>query len=77
MTKPPNLLKVPEAAEEFGVTERTVWNWIHDGQLPRVTPSRGAGSMPSIFFWSSTVPTLRARRVSEKALSVECEPVHS
>jgi excisionase family DNA binding protein len=38
MTKPPNLLKVPEAAEAFGVTERTVWNWIHDGQLPRVQP---------------------------------------
>jgi excisionase family DNA binding protein len=36
--KAPNLLKVAEAAEAFGVTERTVWNWINDGQLPRVQP---------------------------------------
>ena len=38
MAKPSNLLKVAEAAQAFGVTERTVWAWIHDGQLPRVQP---------------------------------------
>ena len=38
MTKPSNLLKVAEAAEAFGVSERTIHNWIRDGQLPRVQP---------------------------------------
>jgi excisionase family DNA binding protein len=38
MTKPSDLPKVAEAAEAFGVSERTIHNWIRDGQLPRVQP---------------------------------------
>ena len=33
-----DFLKVPEAAEAFGVSERTIRNWIYDGRLPRVQP---------------------------------------
>ena len=39
MAKLSNLLKVPEAAEEFGVTERTIRNWIDAGQLPAIQPA--------------------------------------
>jgi excisionase family DNA binding protein len=38
MTKPSDLLKVAEAAQAFGVSERTIHNWIRDGQLPAVQP---------------------------------------
>jgi excisionase family DNA binding protein len=31
-------LKVPEAAEALGVCERTIRNWIRDGQLPAIQP---------------------------------------
>jgi excisionase family DNA binding protein len=31
-------LKVPEAAEALGVSERTIRNWIRDGQLPAIQP---------------------------------------
>jgi hypothetical protein len=50
------------------------WGTFH----PRLwVPSPGHPMSPSRSSAQSTVPTLRARRVSEKALSVECEPVHS
>ena len=32
-TKPPTLWKVPEAAEYYRVTERTIRNWIDKGAL--------------------------------------------
>jgi excisionase family DNA binding protein len=32
-------LKVPEAAEAFGVSERTIRNWINAGQLPAIQPA--------------------------------------
>jgi excisionase family DNA binding protein len=35
----PEFLKVPEAAEAFGVSEKTIRNWIHAGQLPAVQPA--------------------------------------
>src|SRR5207248_2393916 len=35
---PPTFLTVPEAAAEFGVSPRTVFNWIRDGQLPALQP---------------------------------------
>jgi excisionase family DNA binding protein len=34
-----NFMKVPEAAEAFGVSERTIYNWIRDGQLPALQPA--------------------------------------
>jgi len=34
-----DFLKVPEAAEAFGVSERTIRNWIDAGQLPAIQPA--------------------------------------
>jgi excisionase family DNA binding protein len=34
-----DFLKVPEAAEAFGVSERTIYNWIRTGQIPAVQPA--------------------------------------
>jgi excisionase family DNA binding protein len=34
-----DFLKVPEAAEAFGVSERTIRNWINAGQLPAIQPA--------------------------------------
>jgi len=31
-----DFLKVPEAAEAFGVSERTIRKWINAGQLPAI-----------------------------------------
>ena len=34
-----DFLKVPEAAEAFGVSEPTIRNWIDAGQLPAIQPA--------------------------------------
>ena len=36
---PRDFLKVPEAAEAFGVSEKTIRNWIDAGQLPAIQPA--------------------------------------
>jgi excisionase family DNA binding protein len=38
----PALLVVPEVADVFGVSRKTVHNWITSGKLPHIrTPGRG------------------------------------
>ena len=34
-----DFLKIAEAAEAFGVSERTIRNWIDAGQLPAIQPA--------------------------------------
>ena len=41
----PHFLKVPEAAKAFGVTERTIYNWIRAGQLPAAQPAGRGGAV--------------------------------
>ena len=34
-----NFLRVPEAAEAIGISEKTIRNWIDAGQLPAIQPA--------------------------------------
>jgi excisionase family DNA binding protein len=36
---PSDFLRIPEAAEAFGVSEKTIRNWIDAGQLPAIQPA--------------------------------------
>jgi excisionase family DNA binding protein len=40
-----DFLKIPEAAAELGVSERTIRNWIATGQIPAVQPAGRGGSV--------------------------------
>jgi excisionase family DNA binding protein len=39
MAQTSDLIRVREAAEAFGVSERTIYNWVRDGQLPAAQPA--------------------------------------
>jgi excisionase family DNA binding protein len=58
----PDFLKIPEAAAAFGVSEKTIRNWIHDGQLPAAQPG-GPGHSVRI----DRRDLLRPKRRGEKA----------
>jgi excisionase family DNA binding protein len=40
-----DFLKVPEAAEALGVSERTIRSWIATGHLPRIQPGGEHGAI--------------------------------
>jgi excisionase family DNA binding protein len=40
-----DFLKIPEAAAELGVSERTIRNWIATGQIPAVQPAGRGGAV--------------------------------
>jgi excisionase family DNA binding protein len=66
MPKTPSpFLKVPEAAAAFGVSERTIRNWIHSGQLPAIQP---AGPNHAVRVDGQTAADLEIARANLAAL---------